>query len=136
MIYERPTTGIVVDGSCKGNPGPIQWQTVDLTTGELLHVSKPFDTGTNNIAEYLAIIHALSVTSDDSPLPYIYTDSQTAIWWLIKTKRPTHVSVTPLVEELINKAHNWLTNHRNSVNRVRKWESKLWGENPADFNRK
>ena len=54
------TDAIAVDGACSGQPGPMEYRGVEVATGrELFHVG-PLPGGTNNIAEYLALVHALA----------------------------------------------------------------------------
>jgi len=37
---------------------------------------------------------------------------------------------------MIRSAENWLAENELKDNAVLKWDTKLWGENPADFGRK
>ena len=51
--------GICVDAACSGNPGPMEYQGVSLKDkDQVFH--KKFPLGTNNIGEFLAIVHALA----------------------------------------------------------------------------
>ncbi|MDE6610966.1 MAG: ribonuclease H family protein, partial [Muribaculaceae bacterium] len=67
---------IAVDGACAGNPGRMEYRAVRLIDGaEVFRVGdKDPLTGTNNIAEYLAMIHlaALLAKAGDTTTP-IYT---------------------------------------------------------------
>jgi ribonuclease HI len=98
----------------------------------------PYPEGTNNLMEFLAIVHALSYCKQRSlPLP-IYSDSRTAILWVAKKEIKTKQARTEKNEQLFNlidRALNWLRVN-DYPNKILKWETKAWGEIPADFNRK
>ena len=49
-----------VDAACSGNPGPMEYQAIDLATGAQVFHFGPMH-GTNNIGEFLAIVHALAL---------------------------------------------------------------------------
>ncbi len=127
-----------VDAACSGNPGILEYQGVDTKSGIRLFHLGPFPEGTVNIGEFLAIIHALAyLKKQNSSIP-VYTDSITALSWL----RKKHVN-TKLVRnekneklfQLVDRALFWL--HNNTyTNKVIKWDTKRWGEIPADFGRK
>lgn len=135
----RPeANSISVDAACSGNPGVMEYRGVYTETGTEIFHQGPFQKATNNIGEFLAIVHALAwLKKNDLELP-VYTDSRTAITWLknkeVKTKL-VRTEENEKVFELIQRALNWLdTNHYNVP--VMKWNTNLWGENPADFGRK
>ena len=44
-----------VDAACSGNPGPMEYQAIDLATGAQVFHFGPMH-GTNNIGEFLAIV--------------------------------------------------------------------------------
>ena len=51
---------LAVDAACSGNPGPMEYRGVYLLTGqEVFHFGPVY--GTNNIGEFLAIVHALAL---------------------------------------------------------------------------
>lgn len=128
-----------VDGACSRPPGPMEYRGVELATGrELFHVG-PYDGGTNNIAEYLALVHALALLDlqGDHSRP-IYSDSKTALSWLRRRAANTKLKRTPAnatVFELVARADRWLQTHT-PQNPVLKWDTETWGEIPADFGRK
>ena len=94
-----------VDAGCSGNPGPMEYQAIDLATGEKVFHYGPLH-GTNNIGEFLAIVHALALMEQRGITDkVIYSDSVNV---------RTHAVKTPIL----------------------KWETKKWGEIPADFGRK
>lgn len=127
-----------VDAACSGNPGVLEYRGVDTKSGIQLFHQGPFPEGTVNIGEFLAIVHALAfLQKQNSSLP-VYTDSMTALSWLrkkqINTKLPRS-SKNEKLFQLIDRALFWL--HNNSYpNKVIKWDTKQWGEIPADFGRK
>lgn len=127
-----------VDAGCSGNPGPTEYQCIDLKTGERVFHYGPF-MATNNIGEFLAIVHALALMDQCGITDkVIYSDSYTARVWVnkkhCKTRLPETES-TRQARELIRRAENWLRLHAVSVP-VLDWETRLWGEIPADFGRK
>jgi ribonuclease HI len=128
---------IAVDAACAGNPGKMEYQGVDTKTGErLFHVSRPL--GTNNIGEFLAIVHALAWLQQLGKSTPIYTDSRTALSWVRKKKANTKLvrnAKTAELYHLISRAEAWLK--ANSYdNPLLKWDTENWGEIPADFGRK
>ena len=68
----------------------------------------------------------------------LYTDSKIAMSWVKKkmcnTKLERNTKNKP-VFDLIDRALDWLKNNTYSTVIV-KWETKAWGEIPADFGRK
>src|SRR5512140_3646024 len=48
-----------VDAACSGSPGPVEYRGLSTTTGKVLFHEGPFQHGTNNVGEFLAIVHAL-----------------------------------------------------------------------------
>lgn len=104
---------------------------------EIFHVG-PMAEGTNNIGEFLAIVHALALLKKKNSTIPIYSDSVNAMKWVTNKKCKTKLAQTDVnkpIFTLIERAENWLQNNSYS-NPVLKWETKLWGENPADFGRK
>jgi len=133
------SNSISVDAACSGNPGIMEYRGVwtdDKT--ELFHQG-PFKEGTNNIGEFLAIVHALAwlqKKGDDKTL--IYSDSKTAISWVNRKKANTKLPPNAKNEDLfdlIRRAEKWLKENT-WKNPVTKWETEIWGEIPADFGRK
>ncbi len=128
-----------VDGACSKNPGPMEYRGVRVADGaEIFHVG-PYEGGTNNIGEYLALVHALALLhkAGDTTTP-IYSDSRTGMSWLRRGRANTKVEPTPQNERLraiIARADAWISRH-GICNPVLKWETELWGEIPADFGRK
>ena len=126
-----------VDAACSGNPGPMEYRGVDLRTGQELFHFGPIQ-GTNNIGEFLAIVHALALQKKEGATRTIYSDSRTAIIWVSKKHCKTTLPRTPenaYLYNVIARAEQWL--RVNSYpNKLLKWETERWGEVPADFGRK
>ena len=127
-----------VDAACSGNPGPMEYQAIDLQTGARVFHFGPMH-GTNNIGEFLAIVHALALLDKQGDKEkVIYSDSYNAILWVHNKKCKTKLAHTPQTEalyQIVARAENWLRTH-NIQTRIIKWETKKWGEIPADFGRK
>ena len=129
---------ISVDAASSGNPGTMEYQGVDTNTKEVLFKMGPFKNATNNIGEFLALVHGIAMLEKGSKLKIIYSDSITAISWVRKKRCQTKLSRNKQNEDvfiLIERAILWLKENKYSV-LVKKWETKLWGEIPADFGRK
>lgn len=129
---------IAVDGACEGNPGLGEYRGVYIETGEQVFHFGPTKGATNNIMEYLAIVHCLAFLEKQKAYIPIYSDSVSAISWVRKGKANT--TITPNddnveVVNMIERANMWLQTHSFRVN-IYKWETKEWGEIPADFGRK
>ena len=135
IIYES----ISVDAACSGNPGVMEYRgvwTSDKT--EIFHFG-PVKNGTNNIGEFLAIVHALALLTNkkDNTTP-IYTDSRTALSWVKKKKANTKLKADKTntsLFEMIVRAEKWLKNNH-WENPILKWDTENWGEIAADFGRK
>lgn len=127
-----------VDAACSGNPGPMEYQAVDLQTGNRVFHFGPMK-GTNNIGEFLAIVHALALCWQQGlHTKTIYSDSYNAILWVKKRQCKTKLERTPETEplyQIIGRAERWLQTH-DYRNPIIKWETAKWGEVPADFGRK
>ena len=134
---EVEADAIAVDAACSGNPGPMEYRGVDLRTGQELFHFGPIQ-GTNNIGEFLAIVHALALQKKEGATRTIYSDSRTAIIWVSKKHCKTTLPRTPenaYLYNVIARAEQWL--RVNSYpNKLLKWETERWGEVPADFGRK
>jgi len=139
---------LAVDGACSGNPGMMEYRGVDASTGDEIFHFGPAAGGTNNIAEFLAIVHALALLQKQAAQRpseaeqlltlRIYSDSRTAQSWVKKRKCATKLTPTPENQPLFNliqRAENWLAvnTYRNPIV---KWDTDRWGEIPADFGRK
>ncbi|UQZ77454.1 ribonuclease H [Niallia circulans] len=128
---------ISVDAACSGNPGMMEYRGVDTKTGEVLfHYGPVF--GTNNIGEFLGIVHALSLLQKQGKNTTIYSDSMTALAWVRNKKANTTLVRDKRTEELwqlIERAEKWLKEN-NYSNKILKWDTNKYGEIKADFGRK
>jgi len=129
---------IAVDAACSGNPGIMEYRWVDLQTWLELFYEK-FDLWTNNIWEFLAIVHGISYLQKQNKTEFsIYTDSKTAIQWVKSKKCRTTISQTKQTQNLmkvIQRAEDRLKNN-NYTSKIIKRDTENWWEIPADFGRK
>jgi ribonuclease HI len=129
---------ISVDAASSGNPGKLEYQGVDTQTHEVLFKQGPFLDGTNNVGEFLAIVHGLAYLKKATSDRNIYSDSKIAMGWVKKKKCNTKLKRTTQNKklfELILRAETWLLENSYST-AIMKWETRAWGEIPADFGRK
>ncbi len=138
-LYGSPITpSIAVDGAYSSASKQAEYQGVYTETGTLLFKQGPFLDGTNNVMEFLAIVHALAWCKQNQLNLPIYSDSRNAIKWVKDKKAATKMKKTARNErlfELIARAEHWLKENTYS-NQLLKWETQTWGEIPADFGRK
>jgi ribonuclease HI len=129
---------ISVDGAWNTSTGDVEYKGVDTATIKELFRVGPLEDGTNNIVEFLGIVHALAYCKkNDLTLP-IYSDSRNAIAWVKDKQARTNHKRSDRNEylfQLIDRALKWLNENEYS-NKILKWETRTWGENPADFGRK
>ena len=129
---------ISVDAASSGNPGKMEYRGVDTKTKKVLFKMGPFNNATNNIGEFLALVHGVAMMEKESDKKIIYSDSITAMSWVRKKRCQTKLKKNKENEEvfdLIARAILWLKKNNYSII-IKKWETKLWGEIPADFGRK
>ena len=129
---------ISVDAASSGNPGKMEYRGVDTKTKKVLFKMGPFNNATNNIGEFLALVHGVAMMEKESDKKIIYSDSITAFSWIRKKRCQTKLKKNKENEEvfdLIARAILWLKKNNYSTI-IKKWETKLWGEIPADFGRK
>lgn len=128
---------LAVDAACSGNPGPMEYRGVYLLTGqEIFHFGPVY--GTNNIGEFLAIVHGLALLKQKQLDMPLYSDSRNALLWIKQKKCKTKLernAKTETLFQLIERAEKWLKENTYTTP-LRKWETDLWGEVPADFGRK
>jgi ribonuclease HI len=129
---------IAVDAACSGNPGKMEYRGVFRESSQQIFHRGPFEEGTNNIGEFLALVHALALQKKNNTSLPVYSDSMNAIAWVKKKKCGTKLNQTEVnkpIFELIERAEKWLASNEYKIP-VFKWETSLWGEIPADFGRK
>ncbi len=128
---------ISVDAACDGSPGNVEWRGVDTETAKQVFKMGPYPEGTNNVGEFLALVHALTWMKENNLALPIYSDSENAIAWVkakkCRTKLIQSARNAPLFA-LIARAEQSLQTLE--PGRILKWDTKAWGENPADFGRK
>jgi len=128
-----------VDAACSGNPGKMEYRGVNTKNKDEIFHQGPFDGGTNNVGEFLALVHALAYLKEngDDKLT-VYSDSRIAMGWVAKKKSRTKLKRTTrnsILFKMIERAEIWLASNTYN-NKILKWETKRWGEIPADFGRK
>jgi len=130
---------ICVDAACNGSPGKLEYRGVETEIGKEIFRAGPYPDGTNNVGEFLAIVHALTwLVKHNKQLP-VYSDSENGISWVytgICKTNLKHTGKNALIFAMIRSAENWLAENDLDDNAVLKWETEHWGENPADFGRK
>ncbi len=138
-FHSKPVKdSIAVDAAWSTSTLKMEYQGVYVANGKLLFHQGPYDDATNNIGEFLAIVHALAMCKKGNVNKPVYTDSKTAMAWVKKKKANTKLERTEKNKELfkiIERAEKWLTENQ-WTNPVLKWETQIWGEIPADFGRK
>ena len=130
---------LTVDAACSGNPGKMEYRGVLHHNKQEIFKMGPFKNGTNNIGEFLALVHGISLLKKKGlhSLP-IYSDSKIAMSWIKKKTCRTNITFDASNSDLltlIHRAEKWLKENSFS-NPILKWETKAWGEIPADFGRK
>jgi ribonuclease HI len=130
---------ICVDAAASGSPGKVEYRGVYTDSQAEIFRAGPYLDGTNNVGEFLAIVHALAWLEKQGKRLTIYSDSENAISWVYTGKCRTNLKHTgsnaPLFV-LIHSAEAWLAENELRDDAVLKWDTGLWGENPADFGRK
>ena len=144
-VAERPVSPcIAVDAACSGNPGKMEYQGVFVDFGtqpattSTLFKSPVFPNATNNIGEFLALVHALALEKQNGWKYPIYSDSVNAQIWIRQKKCKTKLQPNAKNEylfQLIARAEKWLAENAVEVP-ILKWKTEIWGEIPADYGRK
>lgn len=131
---------LAVDAACSEMTGVMEYQGVWTFDKEQVAFRKgPYQGGTNNIGEFLALVHGLALLNNHKDpkmhtMP-IYSDSRIAMDWIKAKKCRTKSTKSAELNDLIRRAEIWLEKN-NYNNPIIKWETKVWGEIPADFGRK
>jgi ribonuclease HI len=129
-----------VDAACNEMTGVMEYQGIwTFDTSNTLFRMGPYKGGTNNIGEFLALVHALALFQKEKDPKFhtipIYSDSKIAMGWVKAGKCRTKAKPGAEVQALIVRAEKWLAAN-GFKNPILKWETKVWGEIPADFGRK
>lgn len=139
-VNEKPTKGIAVDAWCVNHlqgPGPGGYKGIDIETGEQLFLQNHLGPCTNNVAEFLAIVHGMMYCKKERKHDIVYSDSEIAIQWVKMKQSNSKVDLTcnPELIQKIWRAEKWLSEQKR-LPTLKKWETKHWGETPADFGNK
>lgn len=153
-MFKQPVSGLAVDASCRPNPGEMEYRAVDIKTGREIFKEGVFSLSTNNIGEFLAIVHGIQFLHEKNFYEQkVYSDSVTALYWLrfVLFQKKKGTSYMDIFHEL---ATNRITMKENPKNKssfdhlrwaikwlvetnfnidVQKWDTYHWGENLADF---
>ncbi|MBP3254640.1 MAG: ribonuclease H family protein [Bacteroidales bacterium] len=128
---------LCVDAACSGNPGVMEYRGVHILTGkQIFYYRHPY--GTNNIGEFLALVHGLSYLKRHNLPQPLYTDSVNAMKWVMQKKCKTKLEDNAKTHDLfeyIHRAEQWLANNTYTT-QILKWDTERWSEIPADFGRK
>ena len=130
---------LCVDAACGGSTGKLEYRGVNTETGEEIFRAGPYSNGTNNVGEFLAIVHALTWQVKHNMRVPIYSDSENAILWVTAGECKTklrHSEKNAVLFALIRSAENWLAENNLPEGKILKWDTDRWGEIPADFGRK
>ena len=136
-----PKQGIVVDAMTAGNPGYSAYRGIDLSSGEIVFDVK-LGYATNNIAEFIALVHGLMHKIKNDLEGSVYSDSVTAIAWVKRKQTNSSLKASKKTEkaiEYMTRCTDWLRSNNHEFKQEEdfdKWETIAWGENPADYGRK
>ncbi len=136
---QKPSTGWAVDcGSVNGqNPGLFEYRIVNIKDNTIILNHTIQGTTTNNIAEFLAIAHALILQQQQKHKSFpIYSDSNTALSWTRRKDIKTTFKVDNF--DQLNQIHDAITflNSKAKFHQPFFWSTKLFGNIPADYGRK
>ena len=129
---------IAVDAACSGKPGVMYYRAVDLNTKKILFQQGPFENSTNNIGEFLALVHAIALLKQNNDPRPVYSDSKIAINWVKQRKYKTQLAKNESNQksfELLERAQKWLQENDYTTS-ILKWQTQAWGEIPADYGNK
>jgi ribonuclease HI len=143
LVPEKPCAPLIpesicVDASWSPKTKVVEFQGVDTKTGRLLFQKGPYAGGTGNVGEFLAIVYGLLYLDRKKLDIPLYSDSKTAICWVNNMRINTCLQPTEENGELmeaLRRAKAWLKGKRPKT-RILKWNTREWGEIPADFGRK
>ena len=95
---------IFTDGACSGNPGPAGIGVVIKCDGKVIkEISQPIGNGTNNIAEYTALIYALKEALVMKAVQVdVMSDSELMCMQVAGVYKVKHANIKPLFTEVKN----------------------------------
>lgn len=132
---------LCVDAACDARRWIMEYRAVRLDTGEEVFAEGPFERANANFGEFLAIVDALRRVADGTAPPTIYSDSLTARAWVRKRALNSGFlregKAGPEVSARLEDALAWLkARPADTKDDIRVWETRRWGEIPADYGRK
>lgn len=128
---------VSVDSSASKAVGKVTYRGVYTKTGEVIF-ERSIEMATNNIGEFLAIVHILALQVKQHRKFPVYSDSITAISWVMGKKVNTSLAQTPETREtwdLIHRAEKWLRENVHDIE-ILKWDTRKLGEIRADYGNK
>lgn len=141
---QKPTFGLCSDASYLSNTKLLEFRVVNIETGQELYRNSFADTlHTTNIGEFFGLVRGIKIHIDSNlALDYpIFSDSQVAIGWVnglyVNSKnlrKPENRLFFPFVEKGLEYLRK-ITKAK-KMPPVLKWRTDIWGEIPADFDRK
>jgi ribonuclease HI len=147
-MFEKPNYGWAVDGATSGNPGMSEYRGIDLQTNKVVFHQK-IGIATNNVTEFIAVVHAIAEQKKRGIKLPIFTDSMTALSWVKNKKCNSSLKpgrYTKLAIDLQNRAEKYLKSIELDLSEsdvikydgieITKWFTNIWGEIPADFGNK
>lgn len=138
-IGQPITNSICADAAWNTDSKTMEYRGVWYHDKSMAFQQGPFENATNNIGEFLAIVHALALMAKRSIDWPVYSDSQTAISWAskksVRSKSMQRRETSAQINDLVARALRWL-NKNEYTNEVLKWHTEAWGEVPADYGRK
>ncbi len=129
---------LAVDAACSGNPGKMEFRGMLADTGAVAFHRGPYEDGTNNVGEFLAIVLGIIWLQKQHLDWPIYSDSKIALGWVKKKHASTKLKPTSknaVIFENLRIAESWLQNNAYTTHLLH-WDTRRWGEIPADFGRK
>jgi ribonuclease HI len=130
---------LCVDAAWNAETKVMEYRGVWLHDRSLAFSQGPFAQATNNLGEFLAIVHALAMLSKDANSAPVYSDSRVAINWVldreVRSRNMAKGETGERVNNLVRRALDWLAANT-YPNKILKWETQAWGEVPADYGRK
>ena len=129
----RPTSGIATDGAHSAKRVLTRYRGVDLATGAVLFEASAGNR-TANVGEFLGVVAAARhiLLHGHSP-SVIYSDSTTALAWYRAGRAATRRRCPAVLRAEV--FLRLMAAPLAGIG-VRRWDTRRWGENPADFGEK
>lgn len=132
-----PEKYLAVDVGCRGKIPNLFVEYRLVLVDEIVYQSPVYPNGTNNIGEFLAIVHGIGWLEKQGLKIPLFTDSRTAMSWVKKGYANTTLkrsSENLALFDLLERAKQFLSKPHDIE--ILKWQTHLWGEIPADYGRK